>query len=244
MTILTAMANLLPHLENEEKFLPLWHGIFRMATASKARRLTGTASRWETDHVRSTHSTLAGHSTLVRHRDGVERCLLTAIANGASPGEVGDLLAGLVADLIVNNAGPVIDLIDTAFELLAIIGWEHTIRVHKTIVGPLVNARGGGEETRRWRHPVDLVCNTTTQVDEELSALMQEGHRHSPPLRQRHSLCDGGAARGDAPSAIIETLKGVLPAQRVAGGAEQGSGLHRRFVDFSSSPRRLSSTTG
>ncbi len=161
MTILTAMANLLPHLENEEKFLPLWHGVFQMA-----------------------------HNV-----------------QGASPGEVADLLASAATDRIVSDSGHVVDFMNKAFELLALIGWEHASEVLPTVVGPLVNARGG-EETSQWRHPVDLV-SMLRQVDEELSALMQEGHRHGPPAPN----VTAGLTKvllGEDPSAIIETLKGAL----------------------------------
>jgi hypothetical protein len=47
------------------------------------------------------------------------------------------------------------------------------------------------------------------QVDEELSALMQEGHRHGPPAPN----VTAGLTKvllGEDPSAIIETLKGAL----------------------------------
>ena len=208
MTILTAMANLLPHLENDEKFLPLWHGIFQMAHS-----VQGASPHWDGQPLETDQVSLDSlkrwlrHWALVRHRDGVERCLLTAIANGASPGEVGDLLAGAATDRIVSDAGHVVDFMNKAFELLAIIGWEHASEVLPTVVGPLVNARGG-EETSQWRHPVDLV-SMLRQVDEELSALMQEGHRHGPPAPNvTAGLTE--VLLGEDPSAIIETLKGAL----------------------------------
>src|SRR4030095_12582184 len=105
-----------------------------------------------------------------------------------------------------SDAGHVVDFMNKAFELLALIGWEHASEVLPTVVGPLVNARGG-EETSQWRHPVDLV-SMLRQVDEELSALMQEGHRHGPP----DPNVTAGLTQvllGDDPSAMIETLKGA-----------------------------------
>jgi hypothetical protein len=89
MTILTAMANLLPHLESGEKFLPLWHGVSRMA-----HNIEGASPHWDGQPLDTDQVSLESlrrwlrHWALVRHRDGAERCLLTAIANGASPGEV------------------------------------------------------------------------------------------------------------------------------------------------------------
>jgi nitrite reductase/ring-hydroxylating ferredoxin subunit len=208
MTILTAMANLLPHLENEEMFLPLWHGVFQMA-----HNVQGASPHWDGQPLETDQVSLDSlkrwlrHWALVRHRDGAERCLLTAITNGASPGEVADLLASAATDRIVSDSGQVVDFMNKAFELLGLIGWEHASEVLPTVVGPLVNARGG-EETSPWRHPVDLV-SMLRQVDEELSALMQEGHRHGPPAPN----VTAGLTKvllGEDPSAIIEALKGAL----------------------------------
>ena len=208
MTILTAMANLLPHLENEEKFLPLWHGVFQMA-----HNVHGASPHWDGQPLETDQVSLDSLKrwlrdwALVRHRDGVERCLLTAIANGASPGEVADLLASAATDRIVSDSGQVVDFMNKAFELLALIGWEHASEVLPTVVGPLVNARGS-EETSQWRHPVDLV-SMLRPVDGELSALMQEGRRHGPPAPN----VTAGLTKvllGEDPSAIIETLKRAL----------------------------------
>jgi hypothetical protein len=178
-----------------------------------AHNVQGASPHWDGQPLETDQVSLDSlkrwlrHWALVRHRDGVERCLLTAIANGASPGEVGDLLAGAATDRIVSDAGHVVDFMNKAFELLAIIGWEHASEVLPTVVGPLVNARGG-EETSQWRHPVDLV-SMLRQVDEELSALMQEGHRHGPPAPNvTAGLTE--VLLGEDPLAIIETLKGAL----------------------------------
>jgi hypothetical protein len=208
MTILTSMANLLPHLEGEEKFLPLWHGVFQMA-----HNVQGASPHWDRQPLESDQVSLDSlkrwlrHWALVRHRDGTERCLLTAIANGSSPGEVTDLLVSAATDRIVSDSGHVVDFMNKAFELLALIGWEHASEVLPTVVGPLVNAHGG-EETSQWRHPVDLV-SMLRQVDEELPALMQEGRRHGPPA----SDATAGLTKvllGEDPSAIIEALKAAV----------------------------------
>jgi nitrite reductase/ring-hydroxylating ferredoxin subunit len=208
MAILTATANLLPHLERDEKFLPLWHGVFEMA-----HNVQGSSPHWDRQPLETDQVSLDSlkrwlrHWALVRHRDGAERCLLTAIANGASPGEVADLLVSAATDRIVSDSGHVVDFMNKAFELLALIGWEHAPEVLPTVVGPLVNARGG-EETSQWRHPVDLVSRLR-QVDEELAALMQKGCHHGPPVPS----ATAGLTKvllHEEPSAIIDALKGAV----------------------------------
>jgi hypothetical protein len=107
------MANLLPHLEGEEKFLPLWHGVFQMA-----HNVQGASPHWDRQPLESDQVSLDSlkrwlrHWALVRHRDGAERCLLTAIANGASPGEVADLLVSAATDRIVSDSGHVVDFMN------------------------------------------------------------------------------------------------------------------------------------
>ena len=58
------------------------------------------------------------HFALVRHRDGAERCVLTAISGGASPGQVADLLVSAATDRITADTGHVVDFINKSFELL------------------------------------------------------------------------------------------------------------------------------
>ena len=84
LTVLTALGNLIPALPEDETYLAFYKGIRRVAsdcageTPHRAREKLGakpppfeTLKRW------------LRHWTLVRHRDGAERTLLTAIASGA-----------------------------------------------------------------------------------------------------------------------------------------------------------------
>ena len=94
--------------------------------------------------------------TLVRHRDGAERTLRTAIRNGASPAQLADMVFTAATDRFYADGGHVLDFANKAFELLDLIGWEHAEHVLPAVVPQLVAARGG-EEQNAWRHPHDLV---------------------------------------------------------------------------------------
>src|SRR5262249_36308981 len=94
--------------------------------------------------------------TLVRHRDGAERTLLTAVRCGAPPAEVAGLVFTAATDRFYADTGHLLDFCNKAFELLDLVGWEHAAQVLPALAGPLVRARGG-EETNAWRHPIDLV---------------------------------------------------------------------------------------
>ena len=157
MTILTALANVLPHLDEEDRYLALFQGIRRVADDAdgapprRERRALGDGAvdaaalrRW------------LRHWTLVRHRNGGERTLLTAIAARPGPGALCDLLLTAATDRCYAGGGHTVDFINKACECLDAIGWERADAVLPTLVADLVSARGE-EESNSWRHPVDLV---------------------------------------------------------------------------------------
>jgi hypothetical protein len=115
--------------------------------------------------------------TMVRHRDGAERTLLTAIDNGASPAELADMIFAAATDRIYADSGHVLDFANKAFELLDLIGWEHAAAALPAIVPQLVSARGG-EEQNAWRHPLDLVP-VLRDVEQEIPLLLKRGEGKS-----------------------------------------------------------------
>ena len=157
MTIVTALANVLPHLDEEDRYLALFQGIRRVADDAagapprRERRALGNGAvdagalrRW------------LRHWTLVRHRNGGERTLLTAIAARPGPEELCDLLLTAATDRCYAGGGHTVDFINKACECLDAVGWEHAAAVLPTLVADLVSARGE-EESNSWRHPIDLV---------------------------------------------------------------------------------------
>ena len=92
LTILTALANLLPALSEEDAYLAIFHGARRVAADCdgqpprreraplKSRPEPATPKRW------------LRRWTKVRHREAAERTLLTAIAGGLSPAVLADAL--------------------------------------------------------------------------------------------------------------------------------------------------------
>jgi len=93
----------------------------------------------------------------VRHRDAAERTVLTAIARGASPAALADLLFTAETDRAYADGGHSLDFINKAFECLDVIGWEHAADVLPSVVGQMVAARGAEERTA-WRQPIDLIA--------------------------------------------------------------------------------------
>src|ERR687886_1296276 len=96
------------------------------------------------------------HWTAVRHRDGAERTLLSAIAGGASPADLAETMLVAATDRYFADGGHALDFINKAFECLDIVGWGHAAEVLPSVLSQMVSARGG-EEANAWRHPTDLV---------------------------------------------------------------------------------------
>jgi hypothetical protein len=87
------MTNLVPRLPEEQTYLALYQGITRAAGDCAGQTPRRNRHALETDEI--DHDTLLRwfrYWTLVRHRDGHERTLRTAIEQSESPGEIAGLL--------------------------------------------------------------------------------------------------------------------------------------------------------
>ena len=211
LTILVALGNLLPALPEEETYLALFHGARRVAAdcdgEAPRRRRAALASRPDL----ATLKRWLRRWTTVRHREAAERTLLTAVAAGASPAALADLLLAANTDRAFADQGHSLDFTNKAFECLDLIGWEHADAILPTVVGQMVAARGA-EESTAWRQPVDLIA-LCAQVAAELPGLFAarsnvNGWSDHAALAQ--------ALLGDDPVAIMDALKAAIRAGAVA----------------------------
>ncbi len=175
MTILTALGNLVPSLEDEEVYVALFHGARRVANDCE-----GEAPRRELAPLASAPAPVTLKRWFrrwaeVRHREAAERTLLTALAAGADPRALADLLFTAETDRVYAGGGHALDFINKAFECLDLIGWEHAAKVLPTIVGETVNARSAAERTA-WRQPEDLIA-LLEDTARELPALFAAAKR-------------------------------------------------------------------
>ena len=207
LTILTALANLLPVMQEEEAYLALFHGARRVAAdcdgeaprreraALGSRPDPATLKRW------------LRRWTNVRHREAAERTLLTAIAAGASPAVLADALLAAETERAFADTGHSLDFINKAFECLDLIGWEHAAALLPTVVGQMVAARGA-EELTDWRQPVDLIalCEEAASQLPELFAAGHGVHGWSDHASLARALL------GDDPARIVDALKVAIRA--------------------------------
>jgi nitrite reductase/ring-hydroxylating ferredoxin subunit len=207
LTILTALANLLPVMQEEEAYLALFHGARRVAADCD-----GEAPRRERAPLGSrpdpaTLKRWLRRWTNVRHREAAERILLTAIAAGASPAALADALLAAETERAFADTGHSLDFINKAFECLDLIGWEHAAALLPTVVGQMVAARGA-EESTDWRQPVDLIalCEEATSQLPELFAAGHGVHGWSDHAALARALL------GDDPARIVDALKAAIRA--------------------------------
>jgi nitrite reductase/ring-hydroxylating ferredoxin subunit len=122
LTILTALSQLLPLLSEEDTHLALFHGARRVAAdcdgATPRREREPLASRPDL----ATLKRWLRRWVSVRHRDAAERTVLTAIASGASPAALSDLIFAAETDCAYADGGHSRDFINKAFECLDAVG--------------------------------------------------------------------------------------------------------------------------
>jgi nitrite reductase/ring-hydroxylating ferredoxin subunit len=207
LTILTALANLLPVLPENDAYLALFHGARRVAADCD-----GEAPRRERAPLGSRPEPAALKRWLrlwtnVRHREAAERTLLTAIAAEVSPAALADALLSAGTERAFADAGHSLDFINKVFECLDLIGWQHASALLPTIVAQMVAARGA-EESTAWRQPVDLVALCDESAS-QMSQLFAVGH--SLQGWSNHAAL-GRELLGDDPARIIDALKAAIRA--------------------------------
>jgi nitrite reductase/ring-hydroxylating ferredoxin subunit len=217
MTILTAMANVLPALHPDERPLALCHGLVRVA-----EDCAGQPPRFDLEPLPTGDLPLPRlkawfrQAVEVRDADGAERALRTAIASGAAPHALADILLSACTDHYYLDAGHVLDFVNKACELLDHLGWEEAPAILPSLVDGLCRAQRS-EEQKAWRYPIDLTA-LLEPAFAELPGLVGE---HVADAREGVLLDDArfdalvGAILDDDPRTAVQALLDALR-QRVA----------------------------
>ena len=166
LTILSAMTNMLPWLNEEDRVLALYHGMVHVA-----RDTAGEAPHFQLDELPTTNipperiKTWLRYFVEVRDRDGSERALLTAIKSGMEPAAIADMLFAAATDHYFLDGGHSLDFVNKACEMLDNIGWDNAADVLPSILPALTNATRS-EELNSWRHPIDLVALVNDAIND------------------------------------------------------------------------------
>ncbi|MCH7760151.1 Rieske (2Fe-2S) protein [candidate division TA06 bacterium] len=244
LTILTAMANLLPKLHPNDRPLALFHGLVHTA-----RDCVDEPPRFRLDPLPN-RLRRADPKTLkrwfrrfieVRDPEGAERCLLTSLTNGANSQDVSDMLLAAATDHFFLNGGHTLDFINKGFELLDHIGWEHAKTILPSLVGQLASAERA-EETSSWRNPVDLVEileKVFDRLPETIAERSETPQADSSPWKENNIYPKVFITTllGESPKTIVGALESALregiSGEQLAGAVTYASAL--RILQFGTS---------
>ncbi len=174
LSILTAMANVLPSLEAPDKPLALYQGLIHVARTTEGNPPSFDLEPLDSGERRpERYLDWFRRFIEVRSDDAAERTLRTAIRMGLPQRAVADMVFAACTDHLFLNEGHSLDFANKAFELLDHIGWEHAEEVLVSLIPDFIRATRM-EETSAWRHPVDLP-QLLGEVYEQLDVAIDEG---------------------------------------------------------------------
>ncbi len=206
LTVLVAMANLLPWLDPADHALALVHGLAFVArdTANRPPRFPlaplgdGSAAPVNADRLSDWYRRFIE----TRSGDAAERTLVTALSAGADAATISDMMTAAVTDHVFIDVGHTLDFTNKAFEAVEHLGWEAAESVLPTLTGQTAGA-SRSEEGSRWRHPHDL-ADLVRRVEERLPGLLAQGRSKAGAFDDVSGL--GWRMLEDDPFAIVESL--------------------------------------
>jgi len=209
MSILTCVANMLPHLADEDRPRALYHGLLQVARECSGQPPRFLIAPLPTGETRpEVFKQWFRHFIDVRNAEGGERCLCTAIDLGLPAGTIAQTIFAAATDHLYLDSGHVVDFANKAFELLDHIGWEHAGHVLTSLVHGMATARRS-QELNSWRHPIDLASLVWAARD-VLPTLCAQGRENPGTWQGEEALVE--AVLGNDPVAILEAIKDAIRA--------------------------------
>ena len=208
LTILVALANRLPGLDEQDRKRALYQGLTEVAGDCDGEPPKFDQEAFAATDVPFDRLLLWFRENVeVRDDDGAERVLRTAVAAGYGPEKLTELLVAAATDHRYLNTGHTFDYVNKATEALDLIGWddeERTAEVLSSLVRRLATA-DRAEETSSWRQPEDLaaMCEESFGRLDDLVAA-GEGETWTEP--------DGFTERLHAadPQTVFDALEGAI----------------------------------
>ena len=158
LTVLTAMANVLPHLDPANHGLALVHGLAFVSRDTRGRPPRFPLLPLGADGTGAPPPERVGawyrRFVETRSADAAERSLATAVA-GLDAGAVADVMFAAATDHVFLDGGHTLDFTNKAFEVLGHLGWAAAGDVLPTLAAQTA-AAGRSEERGSWRYPHDL----------------------------------------------------------------------------------------
>jgi nitrite reductase/ring-hydroxylating ferredoxin subunit len=157
LTVLSAMANVLPHVHPDDRALALVHALAFVSrdTRGHAPRFAETALATQTltpDRLAVWYRRFVD----TRSADAAERTLATAVAS-VSPADVEAMMFAAITDHVFIDEGHTLDFTNKAFEALGLVEGASSGAVLGSLVAQTC-AADRSEESSEWRHPRDLAA--------------------------------------------------------------------------------------
>jgi len=213
LTVLVAMANILPVLDAGDRALALVHGLAFLSGDTRGRPPRFPLAPLESALPIARLTAWYRRFIDTRSADAAERSLATAIAAGYDEVAVATLMSAAVTDHVFIDEGHTIDFTNKAFECLGRIGWSRAGTVLPTLVGQTAGAQRHEEESA-WRHPVDLAAMLAESANEEvLRTRLQEAASGSDgPFADRQVDELAWAVLSEDPAEVVAALDGAITA--------------------------------
>ncbi len=207
MVRLTCVARLAPYLSRDTLYLGLSYAVRQLAAEANAAPARRPRDPLATP---APHAALKGwlrQWVLTRHRDGVERTLLTGVANRLPPEQLADLLYGAAAERLYANTGHLFDACNKALELSDLLNGAGPPDL-LALLAPSLAAARGGEEGTPWHHPVEIAA--AVRAAEGRLARLAPGGRDPAPLPAAAEDALVAQVLGDDPLQVIAALEQAL----------------------------------
>lgn len=221
LTVLVAMANLLPHLDPADHPLALVQGL-----AFLSRDTRGHADFFPLAPLAGSDAAperLAGwYRRFIdsRNDDAAERSLATAIALGPDERKATErFMFAAATDHVLVDGGHTLDFTNKAFEAIDLLGWAAAPAVLPTVVAQTAGAQRS-EEGGAWRYPHDL-AGLARSAERRLVAegdVVLKGAGVGDDEVAALGWCLLGGASDDGPAAALDAVfdalhGGASPAQ-------------------------------
>src|SRR5579862_6744193 len=213
LTVLVAMANLLPQLQPDDQALALVHGLTFVARDTHNHAPRFAVGALETQAVPLDRlSDWYRRFVDTRSSDAAERTLETALAEPGRLDDVEAMMFAAVTDHVFIDGGHTIDFTNKAFEAVGHLGADAAGEILPTLVRQ-TTAASRSEEFGEWRHPHNhaaLAQRTIASLDDALAV----GLPHRGEFDNVGAL--GWQLLDDDPEVVAEALLDALRA-----GAEE-----------------------
>ncbi len=179
LTVLVAMANVLPSLAPDDRALALVHGLAFVARDTRnhpprfpMRAFDDFSEDGGGAHEPTRLASWYRRFVETRSADAAELVLTTALARPGALGDVERMMFAAVTDHVFVDGGHTIDFTNKAFESLGYVGRHAAADVLPTLVRGTASATWS-EQTGTWRHPHDLaelIARTQPRLDAAIDA--------------------------------------------------------------------------